>query len=417
MESRRRAILSAASSGELNRLKELLAKCDDGRGLANTARNVKDDDGAGVIHFAAAKGHLNVVEYLIEELGLDVNTKDEKGESPMLLATIGGNMNTVDYLLKKGADLKMANNVGYSPLHWAAKKGYTEILTRLLSRGADVNVLSDNGTPLREASGQPEAVKILLDHNANPNLVSSRLLTPLMGSIVSLLPQSLRCVELLLEAGADPNVGSYGETPLIAAANDGSTEIIKRLIQAGANPEVTNYLGLTPLEIAALIGNHHGVEILFPVTSRISGYIDWSASGVIAHVQSDQAKEQRKLKAKEKFHEAKLSGTDAFKKQDYFKAIVCYSQANNFDPYDTNVLSNRSMSWARVKEGQKALEDANECILLRPDWPKAYYRAGVAYNLLKRYSDAEKAFLAGLELSPNNQELKDAYRKAVEAQK
>ncbi|KAI3965090.1 hypothetical protein MKX01_014021, partial [Papaver californicum] len=227
-------------------------------------------------------------------------------------------------------------------------------------------------------------------------------------------------------AGADPDGGSYGETPLIAAANDGLTEIIKRLIQAGSNPEVTNCFGLTPLEIAALNGNHHGVEILFPVTSRVPGYIDWNVGGVIRHVHSDQDKEQRKLKAKEKFHEVKLSGTDAFKKQDYFKAIFWYWQVlfllnitlyitrwKDFDPYEANVLSNRSMCWARMKEGQEGLEDANECILLRPDWPKAYYRAGVAYNLLKEV----KAFLAGLELCPNSQELKDAYREAVEAQR
>ncbi|KAI3974093.1 hypothetical protein MKX01_029300 [Papaver californicum] len=74
------------------------------------------------------------------------------------------------------------------------------------------------------------------------------------------------------------------------------------------------------------------------------------------------------------------------------------------------VLSNRSKCWARLKDGESALETANACISLRPDWPKAYYRAGVAYNLLKRYSCAQNAFLDGLKLSPNNQELKDAFR-------
>ncbi|MCL7037606.1 hypothetical protein MKW94_018969, partial [Papaver nudicaule] len=124
----------------------------------------------------------------------------------------------------------------------------------------------------------------------------------------------------------------------------------------------------------------------------------------------------RKLKAKEEFHKAKLNGADAFKKHDYSKAMVCYSQANGIDPYDANVLSNRSMCWACMKDGEKALEDANACILLRPDWPKAYYRAGVAFYLLKRYSDAQKAFLDGLRLNPNSQALKVAYRESVEAQ-
>lgn len=170
------------------------------------------------------------------------------------------------------------------------------------------------------------------------------------------------------------------------------------------------------MEITAINGYRDGVEILFPVTSRITEYADWSVGGVIRHVHSDQAKEQRKLKAKERFHEAKLCGADAFKKQDYFQAMICYSQANEIGPHDATVLSNRSMCWARMKDGKPALDDAIACISLRPDWPKGYYRAGVAYNLLKRYSDAQKAFLEGLKLSPNCQELKDALREAVQAQ-
>ncbi|XP_026427905.1 caskin-2-like [Papaver somniferum] len=358
MESRREAILSADTNEELNQLKELLAKRDDGRGLANAARNIKDDDGVGIVHFAAREGKLDILRYLIEELGLDVNTKDKNGESPLLNATMCGDMNTVEYLLGKGADPETSNFKGYTPLHGAALKGYTDIVTKLLSRGVNVNALCENGTPLDMAVNfdQFEAAQVLLDHNANPNLTCGHSFTPLTGSIIS---GFLRFVEPLLEAGADPDGGSHGETPLTAAATDGLTEIIKRLIQAGANPDITNRFGLTPLEIAALYGYYDVVEILFPVTSRIPEYIDWSIGGVIAHVQSDQFKEQRELKVKEKFQEAKLSGADAFKKQDYCKAVVCYSL---------------------------------------------------------RYSDAEKAFLAGLELSPNSQELKDAYRKAVEAQ-
>ncbi|KAI3895549.1 hypothetical protein MKX03_029039 [Papaver bracteatum] len=71
---KRDAILSAATSGKLNRLNESIAKYDDGIGLANTVMSIKDDNGVGV---AATEGKLNVLEYLIEELGLDVNMKDD----------------------------------------------------------------------------------------------------------------------------------------------------------------------------------------------------------------------------------------------------------------------------------------------------------------------------------------------------
>ncbi|MCL7028061.1 hypothetical protein MKW94_027743, partial [Papaver nudicaule] len=80
-----------------------------------------------------------------------------------------------------------------------------------------------------------------------PNLFCSHLFTPLTASILSGLPQSVRCVKLLLEAGADPNSGTHDFPPLIAAvavavasAVEGLTTILKLLMQAGANPDVTN---------------------------------------------------------------------------------------------------------------------------------------------------------------------------------
>ncbi|MCL7027954.1 hypothetical protein MKW94_024636, partial [Papaver nudicaule] len=78
MRSRRDAIISAATNGELNRLKELVAEYDDGRGFANTVTSLSNDFGVGAIHYAAAKGKLNVLDYLIEDLGIDVNFKDEQ---------------------------------------------------------------------------------------------------------------------------------------------------------------------------------------------------------------------------------------------------------------------------------------------------------------------------------------------------
>ncbi|KAI3868638.1 hypothetical protein MKX03_013148, partial [Papaver bracteatum] len=197
--TKRTAILTAAAV--MNSKVNLIAKYDDGSGLAKTVMSVKDDNGIGVIHFAAVEGKLNVLKYLIEELKLDVNMKDLKGRSPLLHATVAGHMNVVEYLLGQGADPKTSDPKGYSPLHCAGEKGYTDILTKLLSRGVDVNGASENGTPLAHAAahGRLEAIQILLENNANPDLCSGRSFTPLTGSIVSGLPQSLRCVELLLE--------------------------------------------------------------------------------------------------------------------------------------------------------------------------------------------------------------------------
>ncbi|RZC60013.1 hypothetical protein C5167_021771, partial [Papaver somniferum] len=138
---------------------------------------------------------------------------DGKGDSPLSHASLDGNINTVDYLLGKGANPNTRNTYGATPLHYAAQYGYTEILTRLLSRGVNVNGSCEDGTltplgvagatlsPLDVAAnnGQLEAIRVLLDHNADPNLMFCRSYTSLAVSIKSGLPQSLQCVELLLE--------------------------------------------------------------------------------------------------------------------------------------------------------------------------------------------------------------------------
>ncbi|OVA06699.1 Tetratricopeptide TPR-1 [Macleaya cordata] len=406
---------NAAYTGKLHRFKKLASKHDDGRGLAKTINSIKDEDGRGALTFAAAGGKLNVCKYLIEELRLKVDVKDGNGITPLCHAAIRGHLSTVEYLLEKGANLDASNDTNHTPLHYAAKRGDKEILALLLSRGARVDVATRSGTALQFAAalGHHDAVKVLLDHHANPNVFFHHMLTPL---VITILVNSLQCVELLIQAGADPNAGSSVLTPLVLAAGDGLTEITKCLLEAGADPNLTNNDGLKPVEIAAIHGHHQIVGMLFPLTSRIPTYVDWSIGGLMKHEHYKEAKKQRKLQVKEKFHEVKSRGTDAFRKKQYLMAAYWYAEAMELDPSEAAaLLSNKSLCYAHLNDGLNALSDANECISLRPDWPKAYYRAGVALNILKRYNDAADAFFEGLKLDPENKELKDAFRDAIEA--
>ncbi|OVA06696.1 Tetratricopeptide TPR-1 [Macleaya cordata] len=407
-------LLNAAHVGKLKRLKKFAALLDDGKGIARTVSSIKDEDGRGALHFAASRGNLNICKYLIEELKLDVDVKDGTGETPLARATIEGRLSTVEYLLEKGANPEISDDENVTPLHCAAMRGHKEIITLLLSRGINVDVINDFGTPLQYAvaTGNHEAVKVLLDYHANPNLFFHHTFTPLQASMFS---RSWQCTELLIKAGVDPDGGPSGVKPLVLAASDGLNEIIKCLVKAGADPNVTDIHGLKPVEIAAVRGNRRGVAILFPVTSRIPTYVDWSINGIMRHANSDKFEEQMILGAKEKFLEAKSRGTNAFQRKEYWLAVYWYSEANNIDPHDAAVLSNRSMSYAHMKKGDLALDDASQCISLRPDWPKAYYRAGVALNILKRYGDAADAFFEGLKLDPQSKELEDAFREAAEA--
>ncbi|GLU07653.1 hypothetical protein SLE2022_246030 [Rubroshorea leprosula] len=401
-----------ASFGDLTSFKNLLKDFQMKEGSAEAVLNARDPDGLTILHYAAAGGKTQIVKFLVEEAKLEVDIKDFNSNStPLHHAIFEEHLPTAVYLLEKGADPNAATTKGYTPLHYAAEHGPKKLIELLISRGAEINAMADCGTPLQYAVGKrkKEFVKVLLDHHANPNLISRDQYSPLLLSIVA---KSIECTKMLLKAGADPNIhGSEGiRTPLGIAASEGDTEVVKCLLNAGADPNVTNNEGLTPVELAALTGTHQDVMILFPVTSPVPSVPEWSVSGLIKHVDSHVAREERERKSKELFLLYKSKGAEAFDEKDYFGATQWYTEAHFINPTDATVLSNRSLCYSRMNEGELALEDAQDCIKLRPDWPKAYYRAGSAWMVLKEFEKAVDAFYHGWKMDKENKEIERAFR-------
>ncbi|KAG5539326.1 hypothetical protein RHGRI_019779 [Rhododendron griersonianum] len=190
--------LNAARTGNLDLFKKLAAQLDDGNGLAQTVADVKDANKRGALHFAAREGQAEVCKYLVEELKLNVDTKDEDGETPLLHAARQGHITTVKYLIECGANANIPSELGATALHHAAGIGDIELMRFLLSKGVDIDSQSDAGTPLIWAAGhaQQDAVKVLLEHHADPNAETEDGITPLLSSVAA---GSLACLELLIQ--------------------------------------------------------------------------------------------------------------------------------------------------------------------------------------------------------------------------
>ncbi|XVF01559.1 hypothetical protein REPUB_Repub04eG0099600 [Reevesia pubescens] len=284
--------LNAACTGNLDLLKKIATQLDEGKGLAKTLADIKDANKRGAIHFAAREGMTEVCKYLLEELKLDVDTKDEDGEMPLLHAAQQGHTLTAKYLLEHDANPAIPSDLGATALHHAAGIGNIELLKSILAKGVEVDSQSDSGIPLVWATGhaQHDAVKVLLDHHANPNAETEDNITPLLSAVAT---GSLACLDLLIQAGAKVSVIAGGATPLHIAADNGSPELINSLLKAGADPNFLDEDGQKPIQVAAARGQRQAVEILFPLTSRIDSIPEWTVDGVLEYMQSEAIKQKK----------------------------------------------------------------------------------------------------------------------------
>ncbi|KAK4383461.1 Neurogenic locus notchprotein 1, partial [Sesamum angolense] len=372
---------------------------DIGEGLTGTYMRVRDGRGRTALHVAAAAGKRQICEYLIDEGILDVNVEDEKCRAPLHHAVGHRHGDIAEYLVSVGACTSQRDKRAFTPLHYAAEKGDVLMLVLLISGGASVDIMSDYGTPLHMAIAyrHKDAVQVLLDNGADSDLAGCDFFTPLITSIFA---NSFDCLEVLLKAGADPNIpggGMYCMTPLGQAAANGATRIIDCLLSCGADPDAIDDSGLTPLEWAALNRHDEAVNILFPATTQIPYFPEWTTSEIMKHIHSEEAR----------VHLSGIcsAGDMAFGKKDYEHGICWYSKAITLAT--TRLALKRSRCWVHLNDGLPALYDARLCIGLRPDSSKAHCMEGAAWKILKNYPMAAAAYSKALKLLPYSEEIKN----------
>ena len=176
------------------------------------------------------------------------------------------NMRVLELLLDAGMDPNSKGDSGETALMEAALNGHHALVTLLLTRGADVSLTDSDGlSALHRAAAGPtsyQCVEILLDHGADPHAknlngetpIASAVLIPLTNSTVE--ENNLRTVKALLERGADVNTRFLrGFTPLMRAAIVGNPDMVRLLLDNGADVTAMSDDGKTAKAIALMYHN------------------------------------------------------------------------------------------------------------------------------------------------------------------
>lgn len=157
------------------------------------------------------------------------------------------------------------------PLHEAVRQGDLEATTRLLGAGAYASSPSGSySTPLLTVAvhlGDEDMVAVLVAHGANVDALDTFGNTPLFWAVgVPSAPPEI--ADILLSAGADPNVRNrMGATPLWNAALMGRVEVIRLLILYGAEINVRS--DFAPLDSATTLGRIEAMEVLLDAGAQV----------------------------------------------------------------------------------------------------------------------------------------------------
>lgn len=306
------ALMYAIQNGEEKFVAKLLE-----HGASVDAEN---QDKRRPLHLAAIQGSENILNLILAK-NPDLDCQDTWGRTALSLAVEFANLARI--LLERGANPDLPGVDGWTPLISSASNGYTKTVVALLDHHAQlemqtvmddeeagqwtavgyaaindhpdiVKLLVDAGAILSHKSQQgttplhlaaPATARVLLQHRKRLNIDerNNRNATPLYCAAGS---KSSEVCRLLIDAGANLNLQEDdGHTPLNFAASDGNVELVKMLLQEGdCDRNLASHAGRTPLHYAAALA-----ESLETVKLLVEGGADVSRVGSVLIGSSLQA--------------------------------------------------------------------------------------------------------------------------------
>ena len=261
--------------------------------------NKSTHDNRIYLHWAAGKGNVEIVEYLIAK-GSNINLEDSHSALPITAAASSGQKNTAvydaffkagidpkkkyqdganllliavpydkdlsltNYFISKGMSLKDVDNDGNTAFNYAARTGNITLLKTLLDKGVKYtdNALIFASQGSRRETNTLETYKYLVeDLKLKPTVITKSGET-VLHFLVNKANQT-EIINYFLSKGADANkADNDGNTPLMVAASGRETASLEQLLPIVKNINAKNAKGESALTAAVKSGTPNAVELL-----------------------------------------------------------------------------------------------------------------------------------------------------------
>lgn len=279
--------------------------------------NASNRYGSNAMQLAAEVANVPMLEMLLKA-GADVESANPEGQTALMLVARTGNVDAAKLLVKHGANVNAMERWGdQTAIMWASARRHPEMVDYLASKGADVDARSkwrdykrhltaearaknlDSGglTPLLYAARENCAgcVEALIKHHVDINKPDPDRVSPLLMAVLN---TNWDVAKELIDAGADVNLwDKYGQSPLYAVASRRQDDdvrsidqqnkatgddIMKSLIAKGANVNMqlfmrpakqrgtNNTRGATPLHAAASADDAEAVKLLLAAGAEVN---------------------------------------------------------------------------------------------------------------------------------------------------
>ncbi len=204
-----------------------------------------NETGCTALFVASQEGHASIVAMLLKIEGIGVNAVNNYKATPLFIAAHFNHPACISLLLKAGADSAIPAHDGFGAIHTAAMNGYTEAVKALQKGGASIDL------PVTRANKTAKEATAL--H-------------------LAVVENHVDVIRLLVESGANIEAHTrFSRTPLFIAALSGQLEAAMALVDCGAVVDAPARNKKTPLYIAAHMGELHLVKFLLAVGADIEG--------------------------------------------------------------------------------------------------------------------------------------------------